>query len=154
MDETARLRVVQHYTQLPDESLLGEFHLGPESYRDRSVWDAIAAEVLKRGLRTATDVAAVAHLDETAAAAIESLFCGRCRAATSPVSSGSTHITLVNFVFPIGDYLLGRSDECPTCGSYVARLWVLFGLPLIPLSRYRVVELGDRQFVSRKIVAA
>jgi hypothetical protein len=75
-------------------------------------------------------------------------FCPTCLERTSPKSSGGT------FTFNgIGTILYGRKDPCATCGSVVKTLWlcVLF-VPLVPLGKYRVIQLGGRRFLSRRML--
>ncbi len=150
MNDADHTGLIEHYTQLHDEALLAELYLGRAAYRYPDIWDAIATEVLKRGLHTAEEVEALAP---GPVGIIASFFCDRCQASTSPQSSGRKGRVLGHSTIPIGPTLLGRRDECPTCGSYVARLWILVGLPLIPLSHYRVIDFDDGKFVSRQIVA-
>ena len=157
MDQPEIAKIAQRYAALADEFLLRDFHLSPDAYRDRETWDIIAEEVMRRGLHTSTDVTAVEDAHATAPAAFEALFCDRCRTATAPVSSPARRLTVLTFlakVIVVGDYLLGRSDQCATCGSYVSRLWFVLGIPLIPLDRYRLIDLANDQLVTRKIVAA
>jgi hypothetical protein len=75
-------------------------------------------------------------------------FCTTCLERTSPRSSGGT------FTFNgIGLMLYGRKDPCATCASVVKTLWfcVLF-IPLVPFGKYRVIELGRRRFLSRRLL--
>ncbi len=75
-------------------------------------------------------------------------FCTTCLERTSPRSSGGT------FTFNgIGSTLYGSKDPCATCGSVIRTLWlcVLF-VPLVPLGKYRVIQLGGRRFLSRRLL--
>lgn len=147
-------RIVRKYFDLPDDHLVGELAHGPEGFRDARVWDAIAAEAIKRGLVSRSEIAQIEHRRRAAEAAVASMFCDSCRASTTAHSSGDTELTVMNFIFAMGTTFFQESDPCDVCGSYVARLWVVFIIPIIPLSRYRVIEVGDRRFLSRRIAPA
>jgi hypothetical protein len=73
-------------------------------------------------------------------------FCGKCMFETIPETP-----TLFSF-HAIGMTLIGRAEPCGACGSVVRRLWltVLF-LPLIPLGRYRVIQVSPETCLSRRV---
>ena len=145
--DSEQARISAYYESLADEALLHEFGLGPGAYRDRATWEAIANEVQKRGLATSQGVTEI----ETTGSAVAAAFCVKCRATTSDEDAGNPGLITVNLIFWFGSKLTGHSDECPTCGSYVARLWNVFLIPL-PGSYFRVIDLEEKRFISRRMV--
>ncbi len=158
MTEIDLARAAQRFAEISDGQLLEDYSLGPDGFTHPPVWQLLVAEMQRRGLRTADEVAqdlafeAAAQANPDAAGA--ALFCDACRATTIAEASGDTHLVRANPIFAVGDTLLGRSDVCPSCGSYVARLWFVFIVPIAPVARYRVIDLGNGRFVSRRLVAA
>jgi hypothetical protein len=75
-------------------------------------------------------------------------FCGRCTAMTEFATAPSTFT-----VSMIGTSLLGWGSRCRECGSDGRVLWFIFGIPLIPLGRYRVISTGGREYYGRKRLA-
>ncbi|TCC47702.1 hypothetical protein E0H75_23400 [Kribbella capetownensis] len=75
-------------------------------------------------------------------------FCGRCTAMTEVTTAPSTFT-----VSMIGTSLLGWGSRCQECGSDGRVLWFIFGIPLIPLGRYRVISTGGREYYGRKRLA-
>ncbi|TCC61202.1 hypothetical protein E0H73_18325 [Kribbella pittospori] len=76
------------------------------------------------------------------------LFCGRCTAMTEFATAPSTFT-----VSMIGTSLLGWGSRCRECGSDGRVLWLIFGIPLIPLGRYRVISAGGGEYYGRKRLA-
>ena len=74
-------------------------------------------------------------------------FCQRCLFESGPESSGN-----LQRINGIGTTFVGSSDECGECASVVRRVWftVLY-LPLIPLRKYRVLQISPQQFFSRRL---
>ena len=75
-------------------------------------------------------------------------FCERCVEETLPQSAGNL------WTFNgIGVTMYGDSRLCADCGSAIRRVWfVVFYIPLIPLTRFRVIDSGGgRKFYSRKV---
>ena len=82
-------------------------------------------------------------------------FCSECRASSLDESSGN--LFTLNF---IGTSFVGKKDFCDLCGSFITtKYFVLFGIPIIKLGRYRILEIEkvyesmrDKiNFLSRKI---
>jgi hypothetical protein len=76
-------------------------------------------------------------------------FCPACLACTSAQSPGGT------FTFnSIGTTLWSAKDRCPTCHSVVQtkNFGVLF-LPLIPLGKFRMIYVGPKRFLGRKVTS-
>jgi hypothetical protein len=74
-------------------------------------------------------------------------FCKKCTFESTGQSSGNLHT-----INGIGTAFVGSSDVCPNCKSVVRRVWFTFFLvPLIPLGRYRVMQISPQQFLSRKM---
>jgi len=74
-------------------------------------------------------------------------FCANCLSQTLDDSPGSTGT--INL---IGTMLLGRRDWCPVCGSVVQRMWFFFFLPIVPMSRYRVIYLKGGFFSATRYI--
>lgn len=72
-------------------------------------------------------------------------FCGRCTAMTESATAPSTFT-----VSMMGTSLLGWGSRCRECGSDGRVLWFIFGVPLIPLGRYRVISSGGGEYYGRK----
>ena len=150
-------RIAEHYHGLPDDLLLDEYRRGPGAFAHPQGWELLASEVRKRGLKSAQNIAE----DLERAAAVEAnpdlantlLFCEDCVAATNSESAGDSNLFSL-FPIRVGDTFVGRSDVCPICGSYIARMWFVFVVPIFPSFFYRIIDLGDGQFVSRQVVVA
>ena len=52
----------------------------------------------------------------------------------------------------IGTAYVGSSDRCAECGSTVRTLWFTFLVPVLPLSSYRMLTLGDSSFIRSRFV--
>jgi hypothetical protein len=74
-------------------------------------------------------------------------FCPECVDATTPDSPGGT------FTFnTVGTRLFFADDRCPKCHSIVQRKAVCaFFLPVIPLSRYRVIYVSGGRYLGRRL---
>jgi len=74
-------------------------------------------------------------------------FCKKCTFETTPQGSGDLHT-----INGIGTRFVGSADKCAECASVVRRVWitVLF-LPMVPLRRYRVMQISPQQFLSRRL---
>lgn len=74
-------------------------------------------------------------------------FCKKCLFETVAQSSGN--LSRIN---GIGTAFGGSSDACASCRSVIKRVWftALF-IPVVPLSRYRVIQVSPREFLSRKL---
>lgn len=75
-------------------------------------------------------------------------FCGRCTVMTEFTTAPSTFT-----VSMIGTSLLGWGSRCRECGSDGRVLWFIFGIPLIPLGRYRVISTGSGEYYGRRRLA-
>ena len=74
-------------------------------------------------------------------------FCKKCTFESTAQSSGNLHT-----INGIGTAFVGSADVCPNCKSVVRRVWFTFLLvPLVPLGRYRVMQISPQQFLSRKL---
>jgi hypothetical protein len=74
-------------------------------------------------------------------------FCKKCLFETTGQSSGN-----LNTINGIGTAFIGSSDPCPSCRSVIRRVWfTLFLLPLVPLRKYRVMQISPQQFLSRRL---
>jgi rRNA maturation protein Nop10 len=74
-------------------------------------------------------------------------FCEVCLRQTIHVRAGDT--TTFNGV---GTNFYGKSDQCPSCGSVVRRLfWCLFFVPVAPLGKFRVKYCAPNNYISRRI---
>jgi hypothetical protein len=72
-------------------------------------------------------------------------FCPECLEATTPDSPGNT--VTVN---TIGSRLYFADDRCPKCHSVVQRkAFCVLWIPIIPLSRYRVIYSSTKRYVGR-----
>ena len=67
-------------------------------------------------------------------------FCDRCLRTTTSESTGNLRIG--NGIGLTIMKVRGQKP-CRECGSEVARVWFMFGCPLIPLSRYRVLWIDE-----------
>jgi hypothetical protein len=77
-------------------------------------------------------------------------FCQRCLFETSAQSSGN-----LQRINGIGTTFIGQSEECGECASVIRRVWItVVYVPLIPLAKYRVLQISPRQFFSRRLKAA
>ncbi len=78
-------------------------------------------------------------------------FCAGCRATTTDESPGN-----VGTVCQVGTRLIGHDKVCPACGAVLQRKWVCIGLPLIPLSKFRVIYIESNplfsRFIARKLL--
>jgi hypothetical protein len=73
-------------------------------------------------------------------------FCNECLDTTDNHKESKSFRT----VNGIGARLIGRSEVCKNCHSFVSSVWFCFCfIPIFPLERYRVVRLGSRQVVTR-----
>ena len=74
-------------------------------------------------------------------------FCRKCAFESTAESSGN-----LQRLNGIGTTFVGSSDACGECASVVRRVWftVLY-IPLIPLTRYRVLQVSPQQFYSRRL---
>lgn len=76
-------------------------------------------------------------------------FCKKCTFETTPEATGDLHS-----INGIGTTWAGSADRCGECASVVRRVWVsVFFLPVIPLRKYRVIQISPQQFVSRRLRA-
>ena len=74
-------------------------------------------------------------------------FCKKCLFETVAQSSGNLHT-----INGIGTAFVGSTDPCPTCRSVLRRVWfTVLLVPIVPLGRYRVMEMSPQQFVSRRL---
>ena len=74
-------------------------------------------------------------------------FCKKCESQSTDKSSGN-----LNTINGIGTRFVGSSDTCLSCKSVVRRVWfTFFFVPLVPLARYRVMQISPQQFLSRKL---
>ena len=74
-------------------------------------------------------------------------FCKKCMFETVVQASGN--LSRIN---GIGAAFGGSSDACPNCRSVVKRVWVtIFFIPVFPLSKYRVIQISPREFLSRRL---
>ena len=74
-------------------------------------------------------------------------FCKKCLFETTGQSSGN--LSTIN---GIGTAFVGSSDACPSCRSVVRRVWFTFLLlPVVPLRKYRVMQISPQQFLSRRL---
>jgi hypothetical protein len=75
-------------------------------------------------------------------------FCQVCISATSDKSAGKTY-TLNG----IGTQLYFEKDVCPHCESIIQTKFICFWfMPLIPIGKYRVKWMSQREYLSRKII--
>ena len=86
---------------------------------------------------------------------LRSGFCNNCRAQTTAESAGNLRqFNGIGTAF--GPFSKGK---CPECGSVIKTKWFTFGVPLVPLEKYRVLftmqkgTLGGSRatFLSRKL---
>jgi hypothetical protein len=73
-------------------------------------------------------------------------FCAGCRAATTDESPGD-----IGTMSPVGIRLIRYHDVCPACGAVAQRKWVCLGVPIIPLSKYRIIYIQSNPLFSRFI---
>jgi hypothetical protein len=74
-------------------------------------------------------------------------FCTEC--ATHSTDEGAGNLRTINGV---GSQFYGWSARCPTCGSLVKTVWLVFGhFPLLPMASFRVLEIGNSKFLSRGV---
>lgn len=77
-------------------------------------------------------------------------FCQKCLFESTAESSGN-----LQRINGIGTAFIGSADPCGECASIVRRVWVTVAfLPLIPLRKYRVIQVSPQQFYSRRLKAA
>jgi hypothetical protein len=77
-------------------------------------------------------------------------FCHKCASETEARSSGN-----LRRFNGIGTGFLGSSDPCQECASVVRRVWLtVFYLPVIPLEKYRVLQVSPEHFYSRRLRSA
>jgi hypothetical protein len=74
-------------------------------------------------------------------------FCQGCVRGTTAKSTGN-----MNRLNGTGRSFIGGSQRCPRCRSMIRRVWfTLLYVPLIPLSRYRVIHSSPREFFARQL---
>jgi hypothetical protein len=74
-------------------------------------------------------------------------FCKKCALESTSQSAGN-----LRTINGIGTAFVGSSDPCPNCKSVVRRVWFTFLLvPVVPLGRYRVMQISPQQFFSRSL---
>jgi hypothetical protein len=74
-------------------------------------------------------------------------FCADCIAHSANESAGN-----VGTVNAIGSMFYGWTKRCSACGSRVKTLWLVFAaFPLFPGGSFRVLDLGDSRFLSRRV---
>jgi hypothetical protein len=74
-------------------------------------------------------------------------FCEKCLLETTVQSSGNLHT-----VNGIGTGFVGTSELCSGCRSVIRRVWfTFFFLPVVPLRKYRVMQISPQQFLSRRV---
>jgi hypothetical protein len=99
----------------------------------------------KSQCKLAADSAALKKASEIRAA-YSKWFCDECIDSTDDHKGGKTFRT----VNGIGARLIGKSDVCNKCHSFVASVWFCFCfIPIIPLERYRIARLSSREVVTR-----
>jgi hypothetical protein len=76
------------------------------------------------------------------------MFCERCLAITDDTPAPSTFT--LNLV---GTGLFGWGTPCRDCRSVGKVLWICFGVPVIPLARYRVIHTGWGRYVGRRRIS-
>ena len=141
MSSTESEQVQRHMGTLNDHALMRLVALEQWNYRREAI--AIARDELRRrGLPALTREEYWTRFPSERIG--PDGFCDTCRAATTDESPGS-----VAAVQLIGTRLLGHSNICPACQSILQRKWVCFGLPLIPLSKYRIIYLESGPYFSR-----
>jgi hypothetical protein len=146
MSATEHREAEGHMKTLDDHALLRLVALQQWAWRPEAISIA-CAELRRRGLPVPT------REDYWTRFPTERIgpdgFCAQCRAATTDDSPGN-----IFSLYLVGTRLIGFRDTCPACGSVLQRKWVCIGLPLIPLSKYRVIYTQDyglfRRFVGRK----
>jgi hypothetical protein len=72
-------------------------------------------------------------------------FCPLCLSNSYPQSAPKRE-----YHFPFGAVLLGHGERCATCKSYLQTYWLVYFIPLIPTSSYRVVPLAPGVAITRK----
>jgi hypothetical protein len=74
-------------------------------------------------------------------------FCKKCLFETVTQSSGN--LSRIN---GIGTAFGGSSEPCPMCRSVIKRVWfTALLIPIVPLARYRVIQISPREFLSRRL---
>jgi len=77
-------------------------------------------------------------------------FCEKCSFETDPQASA----TLYSFHL-VGTTFVGKTAPCGDCRSVVRRVWLtVFYLPVVPLRRYRVIQVSPEAFLSRRLSGA
>lgn len=77
-------------------------------------------------------------------------FCKKCTFETLAESSGN-----LQTFNGIGTRFVGQSDTCAECASVVRRVWVtILFVPVIPLRKYRVLQVSPQRFFSRRLRSA
>jgi endogenous inhibitor of DNA gyrase (YacG/DUF329 family) len=78
-------------------------------------------------------------------------FCESCKNETTDKSPGNLY-TWNGVGTSWGAF---SKSKCPTCNSVILQKWFYFGLPIIPLGKYRVLQrphLGSKvKFLARKL---
>jgi hypothetical protein len=74
-------------------------------------------------------------------------FCSKCTFESTDQSSGN-----LQRLNGIGTAFVGSSDICPSCKAVVRRVWfTFFFVPVVPLARYRVMQISPQEFLSRRV---
>lgn len=74
-------------------------------------------------------------------------FCSKCLFETTDDTSGNVHT-----INGTGTAFVGSSQPCPECSSVVRRAWItLLFIPVIPLRRYRIIQVSRLEFLSRRL---
>lgn len=134
---------------LDDASLVRLVHLSRDDYTPEALGIA-EDEIRNRGLENI-------GLDDLAQKSPEEYyqyvaeFCPHCIEQTIAENAGD----LFSFA-GFGVAFVGGRSECEQCGSVIQRKWViLFNIPLIPLTKYRVKYVSggffNSKFIGRKL---
>lgn len=102
-------------------------------------------EMLRRRLSIPSHFEYARDFPEEWAAAVG--LCYRCWEQTTDESPGD--MVTINVLF--GTRFLNAGDPCPYCGSLVQTKWFCILFPIVLLGRYRVRNLGNDQYVGRKL---
>jgi hypothetical protein len=74
-------------------------------------------------------------------------FCQKCTFETTPQPTGN-----LQTINGIGTTFIGSSNICAECQSAIRRVWfTMLFIPLIPLRKYRVIQVSRQEFLSRRL---
>ena len=143
MNPEARLEVERHMRELDDAALRRLVVLEASNYQPAAL-DIARDELKRRHIPFLKPEEYWKQFPEEWLAGV--VFCYRCWSETTDESPG--HVVTLNL---IGTRLLGCDDQCAVCGSVVQRMWFCIVLPILPLSRYRVIRMPRDEYIGRML---